>query len=333
MTDIMHTYREDLKDKSVTAKSSHAKPKRGKYMRTSSDYLSKKELDKMNGEPISYQLNFPYSWNSFNEMPHDIQKAYLVNLCAKFGVNINRFASMFGVTYKPVHKKFMDLGISGSGYKKFDRKAFEDWLHSFEEKDEEKDIPSFGPIKYSDFLDLSMPERKEFLTRLISQFNLRAVDLQLMWNEASNYAIYNQLMRLGIHMRELQHGEPDLIGFKGWLGYCGRFPWGTEEKAEKNSETAKNDISEEIARAVEISDNSIWGPTMARRYISSSETDIQKPTHSEKVAECLATPESECRSIEAESKNDISASGFESVESLLKYVKSIGGSIEITIKI
>ena len=99
MNDIEFMLKEDIKEKKK-AGSGYRYKKNGsksKKCRLPSDNLSKKEIEKMNGECKVYNLNKPMSYSNFCAMPVDLQIKYLEMLRDKFGANQTEISKMMGV--------------------------------------------------------------------------------------------------------------------------------------------------------------------------------------------------------------------------------------------
>ena len=80
MKDETYAFISDVKDKKITARSArHTRTHCGKggRVRFPSDNLSKKELQKMNGECKSFRLNDPMVWKEFKSMPDDLKITYI----------------------------------------------------------------------------------------------------------------------------------------------------------------------------------------------------------------------------------------------------------------
>ena len=80
-----------------------------------SDYMTKKERDKMNGEVQSYNLNSPMKWAQFKRMPDDIKREYLSTIISKYNPQQKALAEMFGVSRNTVCFMFKELGIPFRG--------------------------------------------------------------------------------------------------------------------------------------------------------------------------------------------------------------------------
>lgn len=100
MTDEKFLFIQDVRDKKMTARSSHnRRTHTGKSggVKLPSDYLTKKEREKMNGQPTTYRISQPMAWQEFKAMPDDLQAAYINWLREKFNVPDSKIAGMFGV--------------------------------------------------------------------------------------------------------------------------------------------------------------------------------------------------------------------------------------------
>lgn len=100
MSDEKYEYIEDVKDKAFTARSARNKKGhtgKGGAVRTASDFMTKKQLDALNGECKTYRLGAPMSWDEFSKMPDDLKAMYIKNLRKKFNVPDTEIADMMGV--------------------------------------------------------------------------------------------------------------------------------------------------------------------------------------------------------------------------------------------
>jgi hypothetical protein len=114
MKDETYSFISDVKDKKITARSAkHMRTHCGKggRVRLPSDNLSKKELQKMNGECKSYRLNSPMAWNEFKAMPDDIKITYIKLLREKFDVPDCEIYKMFGTNKDALSRYFKALGL------------------------------------------------------------------------------------------------------------------------------------------------------------------------------------------------------------------------------
>mgnify|MGYP002522580383 CR=1 FL=1 len=80
-----------------------------------SDYMTKKERDKMNGEVQSYNLNSPMTWAQFKQMSDDIKREYLNLIISRYNPQQAALAEMFGISRNTVCNMFRELGIPFRG--------------------------------------------------------------------------------------------------------------------------------------------------------------------------------------------------------------------------
>lgn len=89
-----YVFYQDIKEKKSAARGAFHKKggSKSKKCTLPSDYLTKKEREKMNGEVKTWKMNKFYIWQEFKQMPDDIQEAYLVSLVGKYKVGIGIIA-------------------------------------------------------------------------------------------------------------------------------------------------------------------------------------------------------------------------------------------------
>lgn len=68
-------YRQDLMDKTITAKSARSRVG-SNGVRMPSDSLSRKERQELNGEVKTYHIGKPMTLEEYNALPEDIQELY-----------------------------------------------------------------------------------------------------------------------------------------------------------------------------------------------------------------------------------------------------------------
>lgn len=150
MNDIEFMLKEDIKKKKQ-AGSGYRYKKNGsksKKCRLPSDNLSKKEIEKMNGECKVYNLSEKMSYSNFCAMPVDLQIKYLEMLRDKFGANQTEISKMMGVadtTLASHRAKFLDSKPVFRRYK-HSRLNVEAW-NRFVNGKEDKDIVVAEPDK------------------------------------------------------------------------------------------------------------------------------------------------------------------------------------------
>ena len=80
-----------------------------------SDYMTKKEIEKMNGDLKVWRdydeaPTFPIPWNVFKRMSVDAQKKYLEHLQTVYGASLKTISEMLGVHYMTLSKKCAEIG-------------------------------------------------------------------------------------------------------------------------------------------------------------------------------------------------------------------------------
>lgn len=75
------------------------------------DDMTPAQIRTMSGPVKIYHLGKPMDWATFKDMPEDLQKKYIKDLYARFGVTNRQLAVMFGVDHTTVNKKTAALGI------------------------------------------------------------------------------------------------------------------------------------------------------------------------------------------------------------------------------
>ena len=141
MNDVEFILKEDIKEKKQAGRGYYHKKNgsKSKKCRLPSDSLSKKEIEKMNGECKVYNLNKPMSYSNFCAMPVDLQIKYLEMLRDKFGANQRDIANMMGCYYTSLSRyraQVLDGQPVFKSYKhsRLDTEAWERFVNG--EKDE-----------------------------------------------------------------------------------------------------------------------------------------------------------------------------------------------------
>jgi hypothetical protein len=135
MKDETFVFIQDVKEKGQTARSARSKRThngKGGRVKFPSDYMTKKEILKMNGEVKSYRLNSPMTWDEFNAMPDDIKISYIKLIREKFGVPDSHIGTMLGIRQNRISKETIRLGINGgrgSGKVKWNKDAWLAWCN------------------------------------------------------------------------------------------------------------------------------------------------------------------------------------------------------------
>ena len=135
MSEITDMFYEECADRKRTARGAFNKRthngKRG-GVKFPSDYLSKKEKNKMNGEIKVYKMNEPITYAEFKKYPDDLKKQYVNNLREKFDVSDTAIAEMMGINKRTLNRLLNIIDASGGrrGSRKADYEGFEKWKNA-----------------------------------------------------------------------------------------------------------------------------------------------------------------------------------------------------------
>lgn len=161
MNDIEFILKEDIKEKKQAGRGYYHKKNgsKSKKCRLPSDSLSRKEIEKMNGECKVYNLNKPMNYSNFCAMPVDLRIKYLEMLRDKFGANQTEISKMMGVadtTLASHRAKFLDGKPMFRRYKcsRLDAEAWNKFINGNEDKDtvvaEKEEMANFDNKKVED---------------------------------------------------------------------------------------------------------------------------------------------------------------------------------------
>lgn len=112
MRDEEYVFRQDVREKKITAQSARKRVGKTRKVTLPMDYLTKKELKAMNGDVKTFNLSRPMKWDEFRSMPNDLQAAYIKALREKFNVTNVALAKMFGVSKQTVLARFEVIGVA-----------------------------------------------------------------------------------------------------------------------------------------------------------------------------------------------------------------------------
>lgn len=175
MKDETYLFFSDMKEKKTTARSARNKRThcgKGGRVRLPHDNLTKKELQKMNGECKSYRLNDPVKWDEFKAMPDDIKATYIKLIRQKFNPPNTMIAQMMGVSEMKVRRELKKLGLEAiqrSGRMKLDKEGFYAWMHGVdklptpvpaEEPIQEEQLPVITSVEPETYVEEDLPFEK-----------------------------------------------------------------------------------------------------------------------------------------------------------------------------
>lgn len=131
MKDETFLFISDSKEKKSVARSACKKVTHGGAVRLPSDYMTKKELNAMNGEIETYRMNDPLTWAEFKKLPDDIKVLYIKALVQRYDVPIANMAEMFGVHHTNLRNLLKEIGckLPRRGKHEWDKEGFYAWAH------------------------------------------------------------------------------------------------------------------------------------------------------------------------------------------------------------
>lgn len=156
MTDEEYIFRQDVKEKAITARSSH---KVGSSCRRrctfSTDHMTRREWEKMNGPVNTVQLDARLTWEQFSKLSESLRREYIQNILAHYNVGPNAIARMFGISGPYCGKRLRELGFTFN--KRADAKETRRFLDAYGVS-EKKEMPaSFDRISVT-FSGVFSPE-------------------------------------------------------------------------------------------------------------------------------------------------------------------------------
>lgn len=137
MNDEEFVFMSDSREKAITARSARSKKTKGGRVRLPSDNLSKKELQKMNGECKSFRLNDPMGRKEFMSMPDDLKIVYIQAIRNKYRIPDSHLGKAMGFPQQNFAKLVKRLGLSrgkaAGGHVKWDKEGFFAWWHGVDQ--------------------------------------------------------------------------------------------------------------------------------------------------------------------------------------------------------
>lgn len=140
MKDETYAFVQDVREKKNIARSARNRRThagKGGAVKFPSDFMTRKELNAMNGKVIAYKLNAPMTWEEFKALPDDVKVTYITALRHQFGVSDSKVAEMMGANQCAFSKKMRELGLGlGRNQKRaaFDKDGWYAWSNSVKTK-------------------------------------------------------------------------------------------------------------------------------------------------------------------------------------------------------
>ncbi len=117
MTNEAYIFKQDVREKAITARSSHkVGSSRRRRCSFSSDRLTRKEWEKLNGPIHTITPGEAMPWAAFKAVPDTLQKKYIEGILEKYKVGPNAIARMFGISGTYCGNYLRNLGFTFSGH-------------------------------------------------------------------------------------------------------------------------------------------------------------------------------------------------------------------------
>lgn len=101
MEDVEYVFRQDIREKKSIGRGIYHKKNGSKSKKCTlpSDYLTRKEKNKMNSEVSNWSMQRLYPYAEFKQMPKDLQAEYVTGLVNKYNITVSVIAKeLFNIT-------------------------------------------------------------------------------------------------------------------------------------------------------------------------------------------------------------------------------------------
>lgn len=213
MNEIAKNYYETVNERSITAKSSHAKNGNNSE-KLGNRQLTRKEIEEKHGPVKTYTFDDFLSFSEFREMPTDWQAGYINNLQDKYDISLMQIGrDLFGQRDDNVLRSHLKLkGILDKVNP--DKRRGRTKLHEFrrdireyrmrpatpEKKPEpvEKSMPKF--MDWADFKKLGRVQQQIFTKRLLDEYGLGLKTINAELFNSNNNSFRGYLVSHGFDM-------------------------------------------------------------------------------------------------------------------------------------
>lgn len=181
MNEIAKNYYETVNERSITAKSSHAKNGQNSE-KLGNRQLTLKEIEEQHGPVKTYTFDDFLSFSEFREMPTDWQAGYINHLQDKYDVGLTQIGrNLFGQRDDNVLRSHLKLnGILNKVNP--DKRRGRTRLHEFRrdireyrtapKKEKPVEKPAMNFMGYADFKALVPANQVTFINRIISEYGV-----------------------------------------------------------------------------------------------------------------------------------------------------------------
>ena len=161
MKDEEYVFRQESRDRALVARSARNRRThcgKGGRVKLPSDYMTKKELQNMNGEVAVYRLNEPMSWKEFKAMPDEHKETYIKIIRNKWNPPDSRIAEMFGISKFMMSNEMVRLGLNRgkASYSGWDEEGFLRWAHGVPAEAVEETVEEVEEVE--EFVETPAPQ-------------------------------------------------------------------------------------------------------------------------------------------------------------------------------
>lgn len=173
--DIKQVFYDDIRTKKEIGRNAYHKKNgsRTKKVPCSTDYMSQRKWEKMNGEVKTYDLNAPMSWQDFISMPDDLKDQYIRSLALRFGATKQALCEVFGTNIRSFEKQtagcdFSDIFTLGRRITAQGKQNLEGFFKSDSQREAEQEPERLIISSFS--LNVGGPFEPERVTNLLRKF-------------------------------------------------------------------------------------------------------------------------------------------------------------------
>lgn len=109
MNDETYTFIEDVREKAITAKSAHSRPRHGK---SRFKQYTEKEVREMSGPDYSVKLGKRMTFAELKALPESLQKEYIKDILARYNVGSTAIAEVLDANPATCLKHLKALGFT-----------------------------------------------------------------------------------------------------------------------------------------------------------------------------------------------------------------------------
>lgn len=217
--------REVHERKQLTYGSRHRKcGSKSKKCTLPSDYMTKKEKEKMNGSVHVYRMGEMIPFDEFTTYPADIQQEYITSIQQKYNATKNMIANMFAIPatvfdgyVENLAFEDIPMGIAKTAIRTFRIACMENHGDIYTERAKQLDA-EFIPMCWYTYQELSPTDRGLYVNKIIDTFEISLPPIARMFGVSSD-AIRVDLRRCGIQQARAHKRVNDvgMAAFNDWL--------------------------------------------------------------------------------------------------------------------